>query len=284
MNLFSKFFIAFALWTVGFLSLATYAGGKAYESDPQLLSKLENKYNVSIRIGGMSKGYSVGPAAYEPTQDSWNFTPPAKKVMFKSLSGNFSIKKSAGSEIKISATGKLDKKVSPRLLETENNGNELIVREPEDNAVKDLQVQIEVPESFKNTLEVLTVSGDVVMENLNLREIESKTVSGKMILSHVTAKDLEVKTVSGDIKAEECSVAKLEGKSVSGNLEVSNAAPSSIDFTSVSGDVKMKLAKADKTHFSLKSISGDINNRHGSDKNGDFKINISTTSGNIEIE
>ncbi|WP_413612700.1 DUF4097 family beta strand repeat-containing protein [Bdellovibrio sp. HCB-110] len=284
MSLFTKFFIAFAVWTVGFLGLAAYAGEKAFQNDPQLISKIEDKFNVSIRMGGMSKGYGVGPAAHDKTQDTWNFAPPAKKVTFKSFSGNFSIKKSAGNEIKISATGKLDKNVAPRLLETEVNNDELTVREPENNAVKDLEVQIEIPASFTSTVDVLTVSGDVTAENLNVQDLDLKTVSGEMTLNQVTAKNLAVKTVSGDFKAEASSITRLEGKSVSGDLEITNTTPSNIDFTSVSGDVKMKLAKADKTHFSLKSVSGDIHNRHGSDKGGEFKVTISTTSGDIEIE
>nr|WP_295902563.1 DUF4097 family beta strand repeat-containing protein [uncultured Bdellovibrio sp.] len=284
MNLFTKFFIAFSVWTVGFLSLATYAGGKAFATDPDLVSKLESKYNVSIRMGGMSKGYSVGPAEYGETKDAWTFAPPAKKVVFKSFSGNISIKKSADSEIKISATGKLDKKMAPRLLEVETTGNELKIKEPEDNAVKDLEVHIEVPASFNKDLEVLTVSGNVTLENLNLQEAELKTVSGEMTLNQIVAQELDIKTVSGDFKAEAASITKFEGKTVSGDLEMSNGIPANIDFTSVSGDVKMKIAKNDKTHFSLKSVSGDINNSHGSAKDGNYNVKVSTTSGNIEIE
>ncbi|MEK2646976.1 DUF4097 family beta strand repeat-containing protein [Bdellovibrio sp. BCCA] len=283
MNLFTKFFIAFSVWTVAFLSLATYAGGKAFETDPHLVSKLEDKMNVSIRVGGVSKRFHSDSEMVN-TQDTWNFAPPAEKMKIKLFTGNVSIKKSSGSEIKITATGDIDKSRAPRLLEAETTGNELKISEPEGDVVKKLDVHIEVPASFAQELDVVTVSGNVTVENLNVDELELKTVSGDIALNQVSANKIEMKSVSGNLNAEGASIKKIEGKSVSGNLAFANSLPADIDLTSVSGDVKMKLVKNDKTQFALKSVSGDIKNAHGSNKNGNYNVKVSTTSGDIEIE
>ncbi|MEN0057718.1 MAG: DUF4097 family beta strand repeat-containing protein [Bdellovibrio sp.] len=282
MNLFTKFFIAFLIWTIAFLSLGGYASNKAFQQDPDILSKIEDKYHVAIHIGGISKKNT--PSNYEQANDSWKLAPPAKKIVLKVVSSDISIKKSAGSEIVITANGLLDKSKSDQLLETKISSDELVISEPDNEAVRKVSIQVELPASYTQALDIIAVNGDIAAEGLTLNDLSVKTVSGNVTFNNLNAKSWSLHSVSGDIKADSSSFTKISGKTVSGEIEITNQIPAQIDFTSVSGDVKMKLAKTDNIFFNLKSLSGSINNKHGSNRKGDFEVNVSTASGDIEIE
>lgn len=282
MNVFSKVFVLATLWTVVFLGLAGYAGGKAFEKDPDLVQKVSDKYNVSIHIGGMSKKY--GSKNYVETKNSWTFPATTTQINLKSISGNFSIKKSSGTEIVVTATGGLDVNRGPQLLETKQDGTTLTLQEPDNEATRQLEVNIEIPASLISKFDVATVSGDLSFENLQAKELSLKTVSGDMTLNQVTAEILAIAGVSADLKATNCDIKKVTGKTVSGDVEFNSQKPAGFDLTTVSGDIKMKLPKMDNTKFDLTTTSGDIQNAHGSTKTGALEVKIYTTSGDIEIE
>jgi DUF4097 and DUF4098 domain-containing protein YvlB len=282
MNVFSKVFVLATLWTVVFLGLAGYAGGKAFQQDPDLVQKVSEKYNMSIHIGGMSKKY--GSKSYVDTKNSWTFPATATQINLKSIGGNFSIKKSSGTEIVVTATGGLDVNRGPQLLETNQDGTTLTLQEPDNEATRGLEVNIEIPASLISNIEVVTVSGDLAFENLQAKELSLKTVSGDMTLNQVTAETLAIAGVSADLKATNCDIKKVTGKTVSGDVEFSSQKPAGFDVTTVSGDIKMKLPKMENTKFDLTTTSGDIQNAHGSTKTGALKVKIYTTSGDIEID
>lgn len=282
MNVFSKVFVLATLWTVVFMGLAGYAGGKAFQQDPDLVQKVSQKYNVSIHMGGMSKKY--GSSSYVDTKNSWTFPATATQITMKSLSGNFSIKRSSGTEIVVTATGGLDKSIAPELLEAKQDGTTLTLQEPDHDASRHLEVYIEIPASMTSTYEATTVSGDFTMENIQAKELTLKTVSGDMTLNQVTADALTITSVSADLKGTNSDIKKVTGKSVSGDIEFSSQKPAGFDVTTVSGDIELTLAKSEDTKFSLQTTSGKIENAHGSKKTGTLEVKAYTTSGDIEIK
>lgn len=282
MNIFSKVFVLATLWTVVFLGLAGYAGGKAFQQDPDLIQKVSDKYKVSIHMGGMSKKY--GSKNYVETKNSWTFPATVTAINMKSISGNFSLKKSSGTEIVVTATGGLDVNRGPQLLETKQEGTTLTLHEPDNEAARGLEVNIEIPASLVGTFDIATVSGDLSFENLQAKELSLKTVSGDMTLNQVTAETLEIAGVSADLKATNCEIKNVSGKTVSGDVEFSSQKPAGFDLVTVSGDIKMKLPKSQDTKFILNTTSGEIQNAHGSAKTGALEVKVYTTSGDIEIE
>ncbi|WII72512.1 DUF4097 family beta strand repeat-containing protein [Bdellovibrio sp. 22V] len=279
-SVFSKVFIGAVVWTVVFLGIAGYASQEAYKADPALITKLEEKYNVSVHIGGISKR----DTSKEVAEDIWNLAPPASKFSIKTFNGDVRIKKTMNKEVVIKATGRLDVNKAPRLLAVTETADVLEIRQPDDNAVTKLEVTIEIPDSFSKELRFESASGELTLENLKLDSLIVKTVSGEVTGRQIDVKDVDAVTVSGDIKIESSTLSKVVGKSVSGDIEVSNTAPANVSFSSVSGDVKLKMAKADDVHFSLQSTSGEIHNAFGSANNGKFDVTVKTTSGDIEIE
>ncbi|NUN06007.1 MAG: DUF4097 family beta strand repeat protein [Bdellovibrio sp.] len=281
-SVFAKVFVGAAILTVLFLSIASYAGGKALEQDPNLISNIEKRYNVTIRLGGMS---SSTPDSLSATSDTWNFAPPTKVLSIKNVAGNFHLKVGTSKEVLITAKGNLDKKKASRLLDVVAAGDTLTIQEPDD-AVQKLEVYIEVPSSFQQELNVTTVKGDTNIEGLNLEKLVVASVSGDTNLNRVDAKVTDLKTVSGEVEAEQVNLQQIEGSSVSGDLKVSNNKPMTVKFKSVSGDVKLQIAQGEKAFYNLHSLSGKVENKLGSAGAGKsaFTVDIKTTSGDIEIE
>lgn len=287
LSLFSRFFIAFLIWTVGFLSLATYAGGKVFEHDPQFAQKLKDRFNIVINTsrGDQFVGISLSgdSSQYKNFEDSWSFAGPKEKLMVATKDGRISIRKSAtAKEVLVRAQGRLDLKESPHLLKTEVTESTLTLSEA--NGVKDLDIQIEVPEKFHEDLDLITVSGDINVENLSVSLLDLKTVSGDVSLANVTADKAYFKSVSGDATSTSTSFKRFDGKTVSGDLDLVNLQDAPMDFYSVSGNVTLKLNESKNRHFVVKSASGNIENKHASNKNGDVEVSVTTTSGDIEIE
>lgn len=296
LSLFAKIFIFLSFGTFVFIVLTFYSVDKALKSDPELLVKIGKYFNMNISTNGFYfNGITDPTSPAQPTRETWTFAVPKKKIQIKSVAGNLTIKETSGKEILISADGQLhnNSSGSSHLLEIKLSGDDLIIQESENFnqanwSSQDLEIQIEIPGSFLKTLEASSVSGNLVIENLNLDKLELKTTSGQVILKQVLSKSLILKTVSGELMMDESSISNISAKSISGNMELSNLIPANVELTSLSGNLKLKLTEIDKAQISLKSISGNIQNSqnqkaHGKAQ-GNFQINISTASGDIEVK
>lgn len=285
-NLFTRFFVAVVFTTITSLAVAGFSAKQAYDADPELLSKLEDKYNVQINVTGM--GVSVTDKNSRiMTQDQWELSIPAKKIVVKTYAGDIAIRSSNDKKIRVVATGKLDTTKSEKLLEITESADVVTLNEPE-NAVKDLEVRIEIPSTFTHDLDISSVSGDVTAENLKISLADVKTVSGEITLNQLTIPKLSIETVSGDVETHNSSFKTVNGKSVSGEIEIENKDSAEMNLKSVSGDVKLKLPKSAAFEFNLNTLSGDIKNLRSQNtdtaKATKLNINISTTSGDIVIE
>lgn len=281
-HVFSKVFVFATLWTVVFLSVAGYAVNETYQQDPELIQKVSDKRNWKVHMGGMSKNF--GGKNYVESNKSWTFPSAISEISLKSVSGKFSVKKSSGTEIVVTATGDLDSNIAPQLLVIKQDDNTLTLEEPDDNATRDLQVNIEIPDGMVSKFEMGTVSGDMTFENLRAKDLAFKAVSGDLILNKVIAERLTLKGVSSDLKAENCEVKKLVVTTVSGEVEFSTQNPTEIDISTTSGDIKVKLPKTQDARYDLSTTSGKIDNAHGSNKASSLEVKIHTTSGDIDIE
>jgi Putative adhesin len=115
------------------------------------------------------------------------------------------------------------------------------------------------------SLQVDTVSGDVLLTAHNGRNAQIKTVSGDVGLSG-TSGDLTLNTVSGDSIVTIGDVTRATIESVSGDLNLTTGAlgaQSQLDASTVSGDVKLQFAAAPDADIDVQSFSGDISNCFG---------------------
>ena len=283
LNLFTRIFTVVVFLTLGSLSLAGYSAKKAYESDPELLSKLEKSFNIHISNGSfIMSGMPWDDSNRAINQDSWRMPLTDKQVTIKTRSGRVSIKTTSSKDISISATGSLDKTRAPRLLEIESVNAELAINEPQ-NGVDNLEVRIEIPNSFTQDISVLSLTGDVTVENLSANIINVTTTSGEIIMNAIKADAVNLASISGDTEVREASITTLNGKSVSGEIKIDSRSTAMAKLKSISGDIRLKLPVNDSYKFTLKTTSGDIKNIHVDRQESVANIQISTVSGDIDI-
>jgi len=170
-------------------------------------------------------------------------------------------------------------------------------------------IVIYVPESFNNELDINTISGnidiyvDVLKANLkttsgdikmqNIKYASINTTSGNIKLEEV--KEANINTVSGDVMIN--SSEKVEVKTTSGDIKILEASEK-IFINTTSGDVTVRdftINSDSKVH----TVSGEVNinlrneadikvDTRSGDKdikntNGEYKLDIKTTSGDITV-
>ena len=129
MTAFSKIFVGTVAFTIVSLSIAGYASKRAYESDPELLQKIStqaNKRGFQFHVGGFDSRESV--AAYERTEGTWSYKTP-KEFSVVTVNGDVTVEGISGDEILVEATGELDRSQAQQLVETDFQGDELVLKE-----------------------------------------------------------------------------------------------------------------------------------------------------------
>lgn len=265
-NFFFKFMFLTLVWTVACLGFAAYAANRAWTQDPEIMKKIESKMGVHFSQSHIGFNFNMDDEGqFGQTSDTWKMPVPKEIIDIKAISTDFEISSTEGNEILIQADGMMDKEKTPRLLEVEMKGDELFIHEPEHNAVKGVKVKVRIPRSYG-------------------RSLEFKAVSGNIQITGLSFKSVDVKTVSGDLDVDGAVIDKVDVKTVSGEVSLSLTKNADIEVVSISGDVKLTLKEAYDTRFELKSVSGDVENSHGSHKSGKYTVSVKTTSGDIDIQ
>lgn len=134
-----------------------------------------------------------------------------------------------------------------------------------------------IPKSFKESLEIKAVSGDVeVNESLKFESLIISSTSGDIKMGDIEAKSIQIESISGDIKLQNLIDDDLRLKSVSGDIRVESA-KGKIEAKTTSGTIEIKEIEG---NVELTSVSGDV-------KSDDFKVTgdsrVKTTSGNVRM-
>ena len=170
-------------------------------------------------------------------------------------------------------------------------------------------VVIYVPESFNKELDIHTISGDIDVY-VDTLKVNLKTTSGDIKMQNVEY--ASINTTSGNVKLEEAKEANIN--TVSGDVRVSSS--ENIDIKTTSGDITilevtkriyLNSTSGDVTvqDFTINSdskvhtVSGEVNinlrneanisaETRSGDKdikntNGEFKLDIKTTSGDVTV-
>lgn len=106
-----------------------------------------------------------------------------------------------------------------------------------------------------------TVSGNVDVTDVTTeRDLSVSSISGTVRGKNVKAHALELLTVSGDLIVTDAVCDRLQARSVSGNIEYSGslARNGRYDFTSHSGDLRLTLPDSPGFHLTANTFSGTI--------------------------
>ncbi|MNS51206.1 hypothetical protein D3C72_838740 [compost metagenome] len=187
---------------------------------------------------------------------------PKSDLNIKLVDGEITIESSAGNEVVLEASGRLDRSETKELITLKKSGNDVTFKQEENTDLKTVKIQI--PTSFKG-------------------EIAIKTVSGNLQLKQIAAKELEVETVSGAV-AGEVTTPEIKVKSVSGKVDLKNSMAAETKVKTVSGAVNLKMAAGGKYKIRMKSVSGNAESRLGSDSKAKQEVSVQTVSGDIVVE
>lgn len=153
-------------------------------------------------------------------------------------------------------------------------------------------------------IELKTTSGNIkFLVDINSESLNLKSVSGDIELLKVDTKDISIKTTSGNIKTEIINAITADLKSVSGDIKansltgLNNVATTSgnirvldliclknSNISTISGDVSIKMNNDSNCAIDISTVSGDKNLRKNTYGNGNYKLKIETTSGNIKVD
>jgi DUF4097 and DUF4098 domain-containing protein YvlB len=134
----------------------------------------------------------------------------------------------------------------------------------------------------KGDLDAETVSGDVTIADAG-RLARAKSVSGDIDIKGAASDGtLDLSSVSGDVVARGVKARRIEAGTVSGDAELSDATCEAAMMKSVSGDITFggPLSKAGRYEF--KSHSGDVRLTVGAEPG--FTLDANTFSGGINSE
>ncbi len=163
-----------------------------------------------------------------------------------------------------------------------------------------------VPMEAVYDLNVSTVSGSVRLpEAMSFWNLSVSTTSGDMSLGTFFAESTDLDTTSGEVRIDSADVSERLGISTtSGDIELETASVGSAKFSTVSGEVEFGLLDS-SGDVTVSTTSGDVdgtlagqmsdyaitsdttsgsNSLPGRTKGGSKKLNVDTTSGDIDIE
>lgn len=214
-----------------------------------------------------------------------------------------------GSEFDIKLTGTYaeNKYGSNVNLSVEKIGDKLEVKVvyPNLNFVlinRDFNLDIGVPENYSGELFIVSASGNVKIEDLDLKNIKINTASGEIEVKDLISENTNIESVSGNIDIENLETEESEFKSVSGEIEISDSkkinaiettsgniqitnylVSEDMNLESVSGEVRLDLIDYSSIDLKFESVSGDLENDFGEIYGGENKISVETTSGDLRV-
>lgn len=241
-------FLSSTLMAVLFFELSYLAVSQVITNEPEMVAKIEDALTKRFNLDQIEVSIPAYISIqYTKLEDDWKFDLDTKKVKIISITSNVEVLENNDESILVKAEGYLDQKKAPRLLDIAFSKNELRIKEWAEHVSKDVQIRIYLPQSFKKSLEINTVSGGIEIEKNFLDRIK-------------------LSSVSGNVSIEQNSVSAIEIETVSGNLAI-------------------EFAKQHVPYqFKINTLSGEITNSIKENYKAGKLISIKTVSGNVEID
>lgn len=205
---------------------------------------------------------------------------------------------SGGSQAVATLKGQCRSATKPEWLDARKDGDTVVfeVKYPVNTMSSTTVLTVTIPESFRGSLSVTTVSGGIIAENLpqKLGQVNLGSVSGKIQFSAAAFERLEAGTVSGEMDLTGIA-APVTAKTISGDISLDYAAFAETKATTVSGSVRADIAKDTAFRVDFGTVSGHFQSDYPAlqaSANGAFSggtsasaaaIAVNTTSGSFEI-
>ena len=207
------------------------------------------------------------------------------KVFIDTVSSDVNIFLSKDNSIKVHFHGTASEMSKAPKLETSQNGDKLEISIKYPNQIMsilnfslDAKLDVYIPESYKKSMSIETVSGDVSIDTLEADSFKSSTTSGDVNINFIKANITNFDSVSGTINIKELFSKNSGFSTTSGDVKV-EAITGDIKADSVSGSIKA-LYKEFNNDIYAETVSGDV--ELSLPEASEFKIDFSTTSGDLD--
>jgi lia operon protein LiaG len=207
------------------------------------------------------------------------------KVFVDTVSSDINIILSKDNNIKIHFHGTTSEMSGAPKLETSQSGDELeiSIKYPKQimslfNFSLDTKLDIYIPESYKKSMSIETVSGEVSIDKVQTENFKVHTTSGDVDIKSLVANITDFNSVSGSINIKDLSSKSSGFKTTSGDIKI-EAITGDIKARSVSGSIKA-LYKEFNNDIDAETVSGDVDLNLPQDSQ--FKVDFSTTSGELD--
>ena len=150
------------------------------------------------------------------------------------------------------------------------------------NFVPDKSLLIRLPaESSLADIEIETVSADITIGDIAMRELDIETVSGKIEFNNTSVlKNTDINGVSGNIKGI-LETEEFSGESVSGGMKLSLIGAAEVSVQMVSGNAALSFDKAPE-ELEIETVSGEID--VSLPKDSEFSLKFDGVSGELETD
>jgi len=141
------------------------------------------------------------------------------------------------------------------------------------------QLEVLIPHALSDDFDrfhVNTVSGRVLVSNIEAEDFNVRTTSGRIELRDITAPRLTAATTSGRIELFDIASANLNASTTSGRIEITDIEADEIQLRTVSGRIEARRTQADSLRTNTTSGRHELAGSFG-------YVNARSTSGRIEI-
>lgn len=266
MNRFAKIYLVAVAFTAACTGLSLGFAAVAGKQNPDLAK------NFAIQFLGKH-----GNTETMPSDEAFDIDEGFDKVDISSIAGDIEIVAvEDGSKPNLRFSGVIPKddekpygfKVEGRTLKVEVKKTtwwRLVINDEEiSNDDEGLKTTLELPKSWKGSMELSTVNNVIRIGFFNLDALRVNTVNGAVDTDwRLGAKRIKANAVNGDLK-------------LFGNFR-------DVSAESVNGEIRLGLPKNGKWSFDVKTVSGDIQNNLKSEKGKTGRVEIKTVSGDVTI-
>ena len=120
-----------------------------------------------------------------------------------------------------------------------------------------LQIAVRLPRSWKGAIEARSVSGWMNIRAVAGTDMSVDTVSGMVLMTDVDFLTISARSVTGDVKLSELTAEKVSLFSTSGSLTAARSALPRLSASTVTGDIALDLT-APFEALTLNTVTGDL--------------------------
>ena len=205
-------------------------------------------------------------------------------ISINTVSSDVNVILSKDDKIKVHFHGTTSELSRAPKLETSLNGDKLdiSIKYPKQimslvNFSLNTKLDVYIPESYKESASIETVSGEVSIDKLQMDNFKTHTTSGDVSINSIVANVTDFNSVSGSTHIKELFAKSSDFETTSGDIKI-EAITGDLEADSVSGTITASY-KEFNNEVEAETVSGDV--RLSLPKDSEFKVDFSTTSGEL---